>query len=189
MGSESLNKIKYDICDFATDILSVDGKKYVCLTCYKSLSKGKTPSCSVRNGMKFPPLPDELSDLTELEERLIASRLPFMQLRSAKCGRQWKIFGNVINVPSNADSTVKAIPRTLDKTLTIPVKLKRKMAYKHSYIYENICPAKVRQAAEILVKNSVLQEGMVLNHDWLCQSDPCNIEHDCTPGPVTIPCF
>ena len=39
------------------------------------------PTFAVANGMSFPKLPPVLTGMTELEERLVASRIPFMQLR------------------------------------------------------------------------------------------------------------
>ena len=76
--------------------------------------------------MKFHVLPEQLSGLSDPKERLIASRLPFMQLRPAKTGGQWKLNDNVINVVANVDTTAKSLPRAIDETKIIPVKLKRK---------------------------------------------------------------
>ena len=94
-----------------------------------------------------------------------------MQLRAAGTGGQWKIRGNVINVESKADSTIDRLPRTLDDTFVVPVQLKRKKIYKHSYIFENIRPSKIWQAAKYLVNNSVLQENLLLNYDWMSQNN------------------
>ena len=46
-----------------TNMISIDGKKYVCFTCYRSLSLDKYPTCSVKNGMSFSAIPDELKGL------------------------------------------------------------------------------------------------------------------------------
>lgn len=51
--------------------------------------------------------PKEL-DLTNLEERLVSPRLPFMQLRELPRGGQVSIRGNIVNVPADVNSTIKA---------------------------------------------------------------------------------
>ena len=48
--------------------------------------------------MKWPNRPPELN-LHQLEERLIALRIPFMQIRELPRGGQYSLKGNVINVP------------------------------------------------------------------------------------------
>lgn len=52
----------------------------VCRTCYQHLKENKIPACSLTNSLGFPEKPSEL-DLTSLDERLVAPRIPFMQLR------------------------------------------------------------------------------------------------------------
>ena len=66
-----------------------------------------TPLCAtllylgrpVSNGMKLPDKPPELN-LHQLEERLIALRIPSMQIKELPCGGQYSLRGNVINVPT-----------------------------------------------------------------------------------------
>lgn len=62
-----------------TRLKSVDDIEWVCNTCYNSIKACKVPALAVVNGMGFPPKPPELL-ITELEERLISPRIPFMQL-------------------------------------------------------------------------------------------------------------
>lgn len=54
---------------------SLNSDDTLCHTCY---SKGK--EIPPMNGLKFPVKPSEL-DLTHLEERLCAPRIPFLQLQ------------------------------------------------------------------------------------------------------------
>lgn len=90
-----------------TGLLSKDGFEYLCFTCSKYLSKGKDPPCSPSKMPDFPPLPPELQDLTDLENDLIAPRIPFMHIRPLPRGRQLKLFGGVVNVPTD---TAQACP-------------------------------------------------------------------------------
>ena len=73
--------------------------------------------------MEFPDKPEVLN-LTSLEERLIPPRIPFMQLRELPRGGQLSIHGNIVNVPSDVNSTVHCLPRPLSESQTIPINLK-----------------------------------------------------------------
>ena len=106
--------------------------------------------------------------LTNLEERLVAPRIPFMQLRELPRGGQISIHGNVVNIPTNVNTTVSVLPRKQDDTATIALKLKRKLKYKHHYDYETVRPNKIIDAVNWLVANSDLykQEGININKTW-----------------------
>ena len=117
--------------------------------------------------MSFPNKPSVL-DLTPLEERLISPRIPFMQIRELPRGGQLSIHGNVVNVPSDVNSTVHTLPRLVSESQTIPIKLKRKLSYKHHYQFQNVRPKKVLEAAKDLVSTSELfkSEGIEVHNAW-----------------------
>lgn len=83
------------------------------------MKSGKIPPCSVGNGFRFPDIPPELKNLTKLEERLIAPRIPFMQIKEMPRGGQLAMHGNVVNVPADVNKTVKVLPRNMDASETI----------------------------------------------------------------------
>ena len=60
----------------------------------------KVPPCSIANGMAFQVKP-VLFDLNELECRLLAPRIAFLELMQAPIGRQLKIHGNIVKVPAD----------------------------------------------------------------------------------------
>lgn len=153
---------------YLTGIKSVGNIEWVCATCLNSFKCQKIPACSPANGLMFPVKPPEL-DLTPLEERLVAPRLPFMQIREMPRGGQLNVRGNVVNVPADVNSTVKLLPRLMNDTETVPVKFKRKLSYKHHVAFENVRPTKVMNAAKWLVQNSVLfrNEGIKGDETWL----------------------
>ena len=103
---------------------SVDKTEWVCSTCHSNLSDGKLPVCSKANKMGFPVKPECLN-LTCLEERLISPRIPFMQIHELPRGGQLSIHGNVVNVPADVNSIVNTLPRPINESQTIPIKLKR----------------------------------------------------------------
>ena len=141
-------------------------KRWICNTCKNSLNKCKVPKLSLANKCGFPSLVSEL-DLHTLEERLLALRIPFMQIRELPRGGQFCLKGNVVNVPVEINSTISSLPRNLDETQTVQVKLKRKLAYKSSVSVENVRPAKVLNALAWLIENSDLYKNVQLRNNWL----------------------
>jgi hypothetical protein len=166
--------------DFVKGVLtgktSVDNKQWLCNTCIDSLKSGKVPKLAVVNGMMFPPKPPEL-ELYQLEERLIALRIPFMQIRQLPRGSQLSIKGSVVNVPTDVQTTVNSLPRTVDKTCTIAIKLKRKLSYTHAVSTQNVRPAAVISALNYLINNSKLYQNakITVNNNWI-QSFPTPTE-------------
>ena len=113
-------------------------------------------------------MPSQLFDLNELEWRLVAPRIAFQKLMQAPRGKQFKINGNVVNVPADVVNTVNTLPRLPNNTGTIKVQLKRRLQYKSSALSLNVRPHKVFQAATWLTLNSALyqEQGILFNNDW-----------------------
>ena len=162
----------------------IEENDLVCTTCYKHLRENKVPPCSKTNSLNFPPKPPEL-ELTSLEERLVAPRIPFMQIREKPRGGQLSITGNVVNVPADVMSTVNKLPRLLTEDETIALKFKRNLNFKHSVAFERIRPNKVMNAAKWLVQNSDLfkSEGIELNDGWfpdysMVENDESDVSED-----------
>ena len=156
------NMVKY-----LQNIVSIDNIEWLCKSCNNHLRKGKVPPCAVSNGMKFPPKPI-FWDLNELECRLVAPRLAFQKIMQAPRGKQFKIAGNVVNVPADVTTTVHMLPRLRDECGTIKVQLKRRLQYKSSALSLNVRPLKVLQAAHWLANNSTLykEQGITLDENW-----------------------
>ena len=171
-GQDSITKLKPKKIDRSvrkciTDTVSVDGKRWICLTCKRALKELSVPTLSAYNMHPFPEKPQEL-DLQPLEERLIALRIPFMQINDLPVGGQYSLKGNIVNVPVNINTTVSALPRTMEENQTIPVKLKRKLSYKSCVNHENVRPAKVRTALNWLLHNGPLykESSIQIRDDW-----------------------
>ena len=75
----------------------------VCHTCLTALRNSQVPKLLVVNGMKWRE-PPELN-LHQLDERLIALRIPFMQIRELTRGGQYSLKGNVINLSVDIQPT------------------------------------------------------------------------------------
>ena len=150
-----------------TNFISVNDKEWICHTCLSALRDSKIPKLSVTNGMKWPIKPPELN-LHQLEERLIALRIPFMQIRELPRGGQYSLKGNVINVPVDIQPTINCLPRPMDDNFTVAIQLKKKLSYKTVDFKENVRPLRVLTAVHWLMNNSKLYKnsGIVIDDDW-----------------------
>ena len=144
----------------------MDGIEWICQSCYKHLKKDKIPPCAAKNGKSFPAKPDFFY-LNELECRMLAPRLAFQKLLQAPRGNQFKIKGNVVNVPAEVNNTVNTLPRLPQESGTIKVQLKRRLEYKSSAFSLNVRPNKILQAANWLATNSILyrEQGISFSAD------------------------
>jgi hypothetical protein len=151
----------------AASELPQNGQYFLCSTCFRKVKRNKVPKAALTNGFKFPMVPDVVTDLTSLEERLVALRLPFMQIRSLGVDRQYGLSGSIVNVTNDLDISVNSLPRNLQDTATVSVMLMRRMCYKSPYMYEKIRPAKVYDAAKYLIQTPVYEdENVVLAPEW-----------------------
>ena len=100
--------------------------------------------------MKWPNKPPEIN-LHQLEEKLIALRIPFMQIRELPRGGQYSLKGNVINV--DIQPTINCLPRPMDENFTVAIQLKNKLSYKKVDFKENERPSRVLTALHWLVNN------------------------------------
>jgi hypothetical protein len=139
----------------------------LCETCYRDYRKGSVPRLALSNGIGFPKIPSILQDLTTLEERLCALRTPFMQIRSLGVDGQCGLRKNVVHIENDLELSVAVLPRTEDESAVIPVGLVRHLDHQHPYLFQQIRPAKVYQAAKYLLTTPIYkEEGVTLSADW-----------------------
>ena len=81
-----------------------------------------------------------LHPLVPLEERLVALRIPFMQIRELPRGKQLSMRGSVVNVPMDLEPTITSLPRNLDDSARVAVALKKKIVLQLSSISRK-CPS------------------------------------------------
>ncbi|CAF4305723.1 unnamed protein product [Rotaria socialis] len=140
----------------------------LCATCRNDIMSNKVPNLGLSNGLGFYEVPDCLKILTELEERLISPRIPFMAIRSLGSCKQFGLKGNFVNVTMNVDANVSVLPRSFSDTHTIQLKLMRQIKNKNAFMYETIRPKVVHTAVKYLVEQELYKdEGIVISHDWL----------------------
>ena len=150
---------------FSADLsyISFDGKQWVCRTCDRTLKRGNMPLQAKANGLQLCQMPPELSSLNALELRLICLRVKMVALPT---GKQRSIHGPAVNVPSNVDTICEVLPRLPSQTEMVPLKLKRKVAYRGHYMYDFVTPQKPLDALRFLKAQNTLYCDVAINDQW-----------------------
>ena len=128
------------------------------------------PVQSKANGLMLPTIPPELSCLNALEIRLISLRVPFMKMVALPSGKQHCIHGPAVNVPSKVDNICGLLPRLPSQSELVPLKLKRKLAYKGHYLYDYMRPDNVMAALCWLKQHNPLYHNITINDNWVQDS-------------------
>ena len=85
------------------------------------------PPQACTNGLLLPPIPSELTNLSDLERCVIALRIPFMSIFCiVGYGSQYKIHGGCTTVPPSLDQIVTMLPRMSSEVQFHPMNLKKK---------------------------------------------------------------
>ena len=147
--------------------ISSDGKEWVCKTCDRALARGSMPVQAKANRLQLSEIPPELSGLNALELRLISLRVPFMKMVALPSGKQRSIHGPAVSVPSKVYTTCDVLPRLPSQSELVPMKLKRKVAYRGHYMYDYIRPQKILDALSYLKANNPLYADIDINEQWV----------------------
>lgn len=134
----------------------------VCLTCKRSLSKGKMPNLAKVNGFIYPERPVDLPPLDPISERLISPLLPFMQVRRLWHDAEHGILSEVINMPIDSLEIVKCLPRQLDCDLTINVNMKEKLAYSSVSLKDHVNKQTICSWLECLEKSTLYKSLKII---------------------------
>ncbi|CAH0563184.1 unnamed protein product [Brassicogethes aeneus] len=161
-----LDKVRTERPELYEKIFNYPDSNQFCKTCLDYLRKDEHSNYCASECKIIFDLPERFRDLSTLEERLVALRIPFMQIRAFGREKQCSIKGSIVNVPLDTSSVVSVLPRNLDDTQTIQVKLKRRQAHDSHYILETVRPAIILGALEFL-KTQPLYANVNINPDWV----------------------
>lgn len=161
-------------------MVQVSGSVFMCSTCYPKARNGQVPDVSIHNNFKLDDAPTALLGLSALEvsrrhnlnlcvtnkftfmyrlqERFVAPRLPFMQIRTVGHDRSKFLRGHVVNVPSDVADMVRVLPRTVSETEVVQVSLKRKASHSASLFSDGVRPAKIKAALEYLMTTPLYRD-------------------------------
>jgi hypothetical protein len=168
----------------------------LCKTCYNALRHGKTPPLSLANGTYIGAVPSELSDLTPIEEAMIArcrAKCWIVQLKEENPevimpDAQRGVRGHIIIYPQRPSEIAKILPPPLNDLLTpICVLFDGANAPTLEWLQEKAKPLcvrreKVHNALVWLKNNNPLYEDIEINNGLLNSLDenhilPYHIEH------------
>ena len=179
----------------------IQGKHYLCLTCRKYLVKGSMPPMSHCNNLGFKYVGKKLdledddgnkigeysltqedidnTNLTDLEQSLIARSLIFMKIHKLPKSGMGCVKDKLVYVPINESdnlNTLKTIIRTPSEAGILPVRVKRKQEFKHSYQEEYISIHKIIESLKLLVKirhpgYRFLTEEMINSYETACLAE------------------
>ncbi|XP_052133445.1 uncharacterized protein LOC113205714 [Frankliniella occidentalis] len=140
-------------------LVTVPGQYDMCATCRGYIMKKEVPPSAAVKGFRYPPLPPGLRPLTEVEEHVLALRLPFQQIvHLGTMGQrgQYGVRGSVINVPTEPDQTVRTvIPLLPEEDQLCVVNIKRKLMHKRAF------------ARSFVRKDNIIQWGRFLEQSTL----------------------
>jgi len=152
--------------EFTSCKLSADGREYICKRCWNNVKRDVMPAQCHKNRLELPPIPPELECLNDLEVRLLCTRYPFMKILCLPVGGQAGIHGSVINVPVDASKVCSSLPRSVDESGLIAVRLKRAMNSKSAWSYKYVRPSVVQAAYDYLTANNAIYREISFNHEW-----------------------
>jgi hypothetical protein len=122
--------IEKHISELAPEFPDIDVTQFkACVTCIATLDGDQVLSLSSSNGFAYPPNPMHLPPLDSISERLVAPRLPFMQIRRLR-----HQMGGYGIVPVEVNNMVTTLPRQLDDDYSFNVHLKRNLIHKSTYL-------------------------------------------------------
>ena len=142
--------------DVLKEIPNRKGSFFLCIDCRSKLGKKKIPSKCHTNKLEifdikdFPDL-----DLTELELNLISKKIIFMKIHRKPKSQMSAIKDRIVCIPIDSgtiEQTLKKLPRLPKDAGLVPIKLKRKQAYKSSHLQEWINVEKIHRCL-LLLKN------------------------------------
>ena len=133
--------------------------------------------------MILSDIPECIKVLNQLELRFVAPRIPFMVIlclgflgAASKRLGQLGLKGNVVNVPVSVDEMVNILPRQMNQTQTIQIKLMRMMHLKTPYMYENVRPGLIYDAVKYLTKSPLyIRDNITVSENWLDQFDNIDV--------------
>jgi hypothetical protein len=159
----NIKKFQFSICHEAWPLKSKPRSctGYVCSQC--SRDKKSPKKFSFENSMIPSSVPQQLKDLTQVEEMLIARALPIMRVY-IKPGGQRGYSGHCINLPQNVKELATSLPRYPKELSVIIVKVKGK---NDTFKDVTVRKQKVHEALLWLIQNNPYYSDLQVNEDAL----------------------
>lgn len=149
------------------------GLQEFCRSCAKHLQNLQIPQLCLNNGLHFPEIDPAIKCLNRIEERLVSPSHVFQSIWSVMGPHgQLKAKGGIVNVPVNLDTTVSSLPRPVNDSHMIHVRLARSLKYTSNYLSGIATIVKIYDAARILVHKPLFAKlGITLSDNWTLEED------------------
>lgn len=143
-------KLQAKVSDCLTGLVGPNGYRNLCHTCYEYLRAGRRPKLNYSNMADFPPIPEDLKGMTDMENHLVAPRIPFMKIYPLPRSGQRGVHGGMVNVPANLTKSQQQLPRQLHSRESITINLNRCVCFKGSFKSSGVRPARVVKQLQYL---------------------------------------
>ncbi|CAF4098595.1 unnamed protein product, partial [Adineta steineri] len=146
----------------------------LCKDCYTAYTKAQIPKFSTANKMWIGDIPDELKDLTVVEEKLISiyrHNTCIIKLQSpyhSSSTAQSALKGNIITFPQNVPNIASTLPldmSTLCDTIKIVFIGSHKPSRDQIKKILKVRKIKILNALQWLQKHNILYKNVSINHD------------------------
>lgn len=132
----------------------------ICHPCHNAFSKARLPKLSFRNKLELDRIPNELANINTLEERLLAKKLVYMKIIALRVSDFAALRGHCSNVAMPNTSVCELLPRLPNNAQIIPIKLKRKLAFKGHIDFKLININRLETALNWLKANNPLYRNV-----------------------------
>ena len=143
--------------------------EFICHTCLRNLKNNKMPMLAIANQLELKPLPQELTNLCELELHLLAYILPLSKIVGLRGGAYQGVKGESVYVPIEPNliaNTISTLPRKLTDPNLIPLKLKRRLRFHGYYMFQSIRKSNVEKGLDWLIANNPFYHRIKKDPVW-----------------------
>jgi hypothetical protein len=121
-----------------------------------------------QNFPDFPKIPTAPVGMTEMENHLVALRIPFMKIYTLPRGGQRGVHSGMVNVPTNLTKIQQLLPRQLHSRESITINLNRRVCFKGSYKSTTCRPSQVVSQLQCLCSTELYKYiDIHLDKTWL----------------------
>ncbi|KAL7307813.1 hypothetical protein TKK_0000133 [Trichogramma kaykai] len=143
------------------------------------LNIDKIPKITETENLKFPNIPDYISNLTPIEERMVSPYIPFMQIKALQpyaLNSQLSLLGSIVNIATDVNEMVSELPRKFNELSVVQIKLKRHVEHQSNYMYETIKPSNVCKALKFLKDTPLYKENNIeISTDFFTHYEENNV--------------
>ncbi|KAJ8678076.1 hypothetical protein QAD02_013863 [Eretmocerus hayati] len=136
----------------------------ICRYCFKHINKLQIPKTARTLNLEFLVLPEIITSLTDIEERMVSPIIPLMQIRPLllySLNPQLCLKGSIVNISVEINDMLRTLPRNFDQLSTIQIQFERHIDHRSMYMDEKIRPSKLIDALDWLIKTPLYKKHSI----------------------------